>query len=132
MSTVALQYRSHARIEELALGECTMHRAGTSTARWWLLWVHVARETDGQSEDIAVPVIPGGQYTENGPGGRTWGLNKTGPGIWTVSPSINVLNDDDARLVVAGHAPTGQSLWHQTPDIVYVPDDEPWTQGKEP
>ena len=110
-----------------------MHRGATASARWWLLWARVACETDGSPLNIAIPVIPGGVYTENGPGGRTWGLTKISAGIWAVLPSVNVLaGDGDGHAVVAGHAPTGRSLWHQTPDIVCVPADEPWTQGQPP
>jgi hypothetical protein len=102
----ALMYRSHGRIEDLALNECTIHRAsGSGSARWWQLWFHVIRDSDAQPEVFCVPVNPGSPYTESGPGGRTWGLNKPqasafqpipGTSNWMISPSINVLNDRDA------------------------------------
>ena len=119
-----LQYKSHALIEDLVLGECTIHRAASASGRWWILWFYVARETDGRPEDFAIPVNPNGSYVENGPGGRTWGLNRSEAGVWSISPSINVENTD-ARTVHAGDHPV-PSLWHQTPDIVYVPENEPW------
>lgn len=128
-----LKYQAHARIDDLALYECTMHRASNSSAaRWWQLWFHVLRDSDGQPELFCVPVQLGA-YTDNGPGGRTWGLTKPtasvyeltpGTSNWMISPSINVLSGGDA---VAGPAPT--SLWHQTPEIVGVPDLELWTTG---
>ncbi len=133
-----LKYRSHAMIHELALGECTVHPASNSSSvRWWQLWFYVLRDSDGQPETFCVPVNPGGSYSENGPGGRTWGLTipdasmyESPPSTrtWQVTPSVNVLDDRDA---VAG---TRQypSLWHQTPAIVGVPLDERWTTGAPP
>jgi hypothetical protein len=75
-----------------------------------------------------IPVQQGGGCfgsTSRAPGGRTWGLTKTGNGTWQVSPSINVLNDRDA--INGTH--NGPSLWHQTPSISGVPDDEVWAMG---
>lgn len=133
-----LKYISATLIDDLAVGECTMHRAsGAGAARWWLLWFRVLRETDGQPEDFCVPMNPGGSSIENGPGGRTWGLVcpkasaqdvVAGTKNWQVSPSINVLTTGDA---VAGPHPSS-SLWHQTPEIVGVPDGEPWANGAAP
>lgn len=130
-----LRYRPHAQIEDLALGECTMHRAsGSGSARWWLLWFYVRRDSDGEPETFCVPVNPLGSFSESGPGGRTWGLTcpeasaqLSAPGTrnWMISPSINVLADGDALAGTHEHP----SLWHQTPEIVDVPDSEPWTQG---
>lgn len=121
-----LKYRGHVNVEELQPGECTIHRAKDGPKVWWNLWWYVPRETDGQLEAFVVPVIPGGPYTEAGPGGRSWGLTRSGPGRWQIAPSINVLDDAGARRVVAGFAPTGRSLWHQTPAIVDVPEGESW------
>ena len=124
-----LKYRSHASIHALALGECTVHHASTDDGKhWWNLWFHVVREMDGLPDTFVVPVNPNGSYVENGPGGRTWGLTRSSVGIWQVSPSINVLDDAGARDVLAGQSvsPDRRSLWHQTPTIVDVPDDEPW------
>jgi hypothetical protein len=125
----ALQYHSSALIESLPLGHCTIHRARDGAKTWWNLWIHVTRTNDGAPDVFVVPVIPNGDYTENGPGGRSWGLKKTGPGEWQVSPSINVLKDNDKTVVVTGLAPESISLWHQTPSLVYVPDGEPWQAG---
>ena len=122
-----LIYKSHSLIEDLQPGECTIHRCGTPDGkRWWNLWFYVPRETDGVLEDFVVPVNPGGAYTENGLGGKTWGFTKSGAGVWQVSPSINVLDDAGARAVQAGGRPATPSLWHQTPSVVGVPDGEPW------
>lgn len=133
-----LKYRSHAQIEDLAVGECTMHRASNSgPGRWWMLWFHVLRDSDGQPETFAVPVNPRGAYSDAGPGGRTWGLTLPdasqypaagGTFNWQISPSINVLNDRDA--IDGTH--DQPSLWHQTPAIVGVPFDEPWANGAAP
>lgn len=129
-----LKYQSHARIEDLALYECTVHRASNaSAAHWWQLWFHVLRDSDGQPELFCVPVQVGA-YTENGPGGRTWGLSQPiasaydrppGTANWMISPSINVLDDRDAVAGTHVHP----SLWHQTPEVVGVPDTELWTTG---
>ena len=123
-----LLYKSHAMIGDLAVGECTMHRAsGSRAARWWQLWFLALRETDGQPENFCVPMNPNGHYLENGPSGRTWGLTKIGAGLWQVSPSIDVGGDRNARTNAVG-----PSLWHQTPQIVGVPDAEPWANGVAP
>lgn len=132
-----LRYRSNVCVSELAVGECTMHRAADSSgARWWLLWFRVNRDSDGLPDDFAVPVNPNGPYLDPGPGGRTWGLNRVDrelqPGAWQVSPSIDVKN---TRAVHAGEAvapmivPAPTSLWHQTPTIIEVPDGEAWISG---
>jgi hypothetical protein len=123
-----LRYRSNVCVSALEVNECTMHRAGDSTgARWWLLWLRVNRDSDGQPDDFAVPVNPNGEWIEAGPGGRTWGLHRTSPvgsepGVWQVAPSINVL---EARAAYAGEHDV-PSLWHQTPSIVDVPEGETW------
>ncbi len=123
---MTLTYKPHALIEDLALGECTVHRASNaSAARWWLLWFYVARETDGQPETFCVPVAPNDSYSESGPGGRTWGLTNVGSNRWQVAPSINVLNNGES--VNGEHSLP--SLWHQTPQIVGVPDSENWATG---
>lgn len=126
-------YKPGATVEGLAVNECAVHHASDGAGkRWWNLWLYVARETDGELETFVVPVNPGGGYVEGGPGGKTWGLTKTASGTWQVAPSINVLDDEGARQIQAGEAPTGRSLWHQTPQIVGVPDAEPWANGAAP
>lgn len=121
--TVTLRYRSNVCVGDLEVGECTIHRASDSSGkRWWLLWFRVNRETDGQPEDFAAPVNPNGGWIEAGPGGKTWGLNRAGMGVWSISPSINVIN---IRAVHPGEHEL-PSLWHQTPDLIGVPDDA-WT-----
>ena len=124
-----LVYRSHAMIEDLEVGECTMHRAsGAEAGRWWQLWFRVQRDTDGQADTFCVPMNPGGPLIAQGPGGRTWGLLKRCIGQWQVTPSINVLASGDAH-----HGPSADgSIWHQTPTIVGVPEDEPWARGAAP
>ena len=112
-----LRYRHNIMVDDLTVGECTIHRASDShAARWWLLWFYVLRDSDAQPEVFCVPVNPGGAYVEAGPGGRTWGLtcppasaHMALPGTknWMVAPSINVLDDRDA--VAGSHA--HPSLW---------------------
>jgi len=120
-----LRYRGLVPVEDLAIGECTVHRAGNdSGAKWWLLWFRVEREDGGGPIDVAVPINPNGSYVEDGPGGRTWGLTRAGVGTWQVSPSINVLAD---QLHPGPHE--SPSLWHQTPRVVGVSDGEPWIAG---
>jgi hypothetical protein len=120
-----LRYRSNVGVEDLAVGECTIHRAGDATGkRWWLLWFYVNCETDGQPKDFAVPVNPNGGWIEDGPGGKTWALTRDtlDASTWHVSPSINVINTGDVH---AGEH-TAPSLWHQTPDIIGVIVGDAW------
>lgn len=113
-------------VEDLQVGECTMRRAvDPNGARYWHMWFRALRETDGQPFDFCVPMNPNGGYTENGAGGKTWGLACIGIGAWQVSPSINVLNTGDVHP--GEHA--APSLWHQTPTVTGVPDDAPWIGG---
>ena len=125
MSDISLQYKSHAMIDSLRLGECTIHRAGNSNgSKWWNLWMCVARDSDKQEDYFCVPVNPNYDLVPNGPGGRHWGLKKTGAGIWTVTPSVNVLSNN--HVYPGPHPNRITSLWHHTPDIVFVPDGESW------
>jgi hypothetical protein len=123
MST--LHYRSNVCVSDLQVGECTIHRAGTSdNVRWWLLWFCVVSEVDGQQLDAAVPINPNGGYVADGPGGKTWGLTQVSHDTtWQIAPSINVLG---SRVAHPGDHPTEVSLWHQTPPIVDVPNGEAW------
>jgi hypothetical protein len=123
-----LNYKPHAQIEDLAVGECTVHScAAANGLRWWQLWFRVEREDNGQPADFVVPIAPHGSLTESGPGGKTWGVTRVGAGLWQVSPSINVL----AGEVVAGAHPE-PSIWHRTPQIDGVPDSEHWAAGAQP
>lgn len=121
-----LRYRSFVDVEDLEVGECTMHRClnGNGPAEYWHLWCRVLREDNGQSLDFCVPVNPGGAFDENGIGGKTWGLTRAGDGRWQFSPSINVLAD--RQLHPGPH--DAPSMWHQTPAVVGVPDGEAWTR----
>jgi hypothetical protein len=85
-----LRYRSFVPIETLDVGECTIHGLRDSTGKRiaWGLWILVRREDNGEEERLRVPVHVG-EHTENGPGGRTWGLRSLGSGEWQVSPSID-------------------------------------------
>lgn len=125
MST--LRYRSFVDVDDLQLGECTIHACsvGANGIEFWHVWFHVARDSDGQPDTFSVPINPNGGWIENGPGGKTWGLMPASPGTWQVSPSINVL---DTRDVHPGPHPS-PSLWHQTPLIVDVPPGEAWIRG---
>lgn len=128
-----LHYRSFVPVEDLLEDECSVHRASAGVGkRFWLLWWNSKRETDGVLEVFCVPIIPSGSYSENGPGGRSWGCNRAGVGRWMIGPSVNVLDDEGAHQVVAGHAPTSISLWHKTPLLTGVPEDEPWARGQQP
>jgi hypothetical protein len=122
-----LVYRSFVAVGAIGLDECTIHRAGhpsvaSSGARWWNLWFNVLR-SDGVQDAFVVPINPNGAYEEYGAGGRTWGFTKTGIGVWQVTPSINVLED---RATVGAIVTTVRSLWHQTPAVVGVPENELW------
>lgn len=116
-----LHYAGTVLIDDLTIGECTVHRAANGDGRWWLLWLRVRRDDTGDPIDVAVPINPGGEYIAEGPGGKTWGLQRSDSGTWQVSPSINVLVD---QVHPGPH--DAPSMWHQTPRIVDVPDDAPW------
>lgn len=118
-----LQYRSFAEVDDLHVGECTMHRATDGTTRWWQLWMRVV-DAHGAEDTFVVPMAPRGVYGEID-SRKTWGLASVGGGTWQVSPSINVL---DTRDVHPGEHPTLGSLWHETPRIVGVPEGESWTK----
>lgn len=115
-----LLYRPCAQRGALDIDECVIVPANPSgdqalgsdqrPAGAWLLMFYV-RTADGYAQYFRTPVNPNGPAVENGPLGRTWGLNRCGANEWQVSPSIDYGN------------------WHQTPKIVEVPDGEPW-QGK--
>lgn len=121
-----LQYRSHARVDELALGECAVRRAGDAQGkRWWNLWARVRSALDGAEFDFCVPVNPGGSFGQ-GPGGKTWGMSPTSErGVWLVSPSIDVKQGSPHDTFAGGEA-SGPSLWHEIARVVDVPDSEPW------
>jgi hypothetical protein len=124
-----LRYKSGVMVEELAIGDCCIHRVSGSDGKpaYWHLWFYVAREDNGAPETFAVPIIPRGAYTETGPGGRSWGFTDQGGGTWQISPSINVVNlDATGHEVVAGPNAHQQSIWHQTPAVIGVPTGEPW------
>ena len=125
MSGDVLKYRSFVMVEELAIDECTIHHATKGDAKFLNFWFYVNRDSDGQPEVFCVPVIPNGSYTENGLGGRSWGLTRSGDG-WQISPSIDVYTDADAKAVRAGQPRHEASLWHNTPRVVDVPDGEAW------
>jgi hypothetical protein len=127
-----LRYRPNVHIADLSEDECTVHRAKNAKWRYWNLWWNSRRETDGELEIFCVPVLPNASYIEDGPGGRSWGLTRAGVGRWLISPSINVLVDEEKRQFVAGHVLTSSSIWHKTPLIIEVPEDESWARGEAP
>lgn len=133
MGEEVLEYVPGADPKELAPGQCTVRSSGEagSAKRWWLLWLCVTRVDDGKPETRHLPVSPRQGPQPHDRGWGTWGLQpiEGAPHEWQISPSIAMLErfKDEA---------TGQhvdkEIWHQTPKIVGVPDDEMWTQGGEP
>ena len=105
-----LTYRPYAERGALDLDECTIAPVATGAGVAWMMHFYV-RTTDGDEQTFRVPVNPHGPPVENGPLGRTWGLTRSTPGSWQISPSIDFGN------------------WHQTPMIVGVPEGEPWIGG---
>lgn len=115
-------YRSFVRIGELAAGECTIHRGERDGKAYWLLWLHI--DLPEPNTHIGVAVNPGGDYAEDGPGGKTWGMRETTtPGAWFLAPSVNALG---AGEVHPGEHPTETSIWHQDVVVTGVPLGEPW------
>jgi hypothetical protein len=123
-----LVYKPHSLIEDLKINECTIHRAGDGKgARWWNLWFYVKLDDVNVLRDFVVAVNPGGNYSEHGPAGRTWGFVKTQPGVWLITPSINIHQPDGYGIETKPGAAPFRSLWHHTPRILGVPDKgEPW------
>lgn len=128
-----LQYRTNQQCpfaSSLATGECIVRPTANAdgTKKWWMLWFCFVRSDNQQREVAAVPIAPNGAPDENGVGGRTWALTNMGAGLWRVTPSINVLDHPEGLLAHPGEHPdtTLVSVWHETPDIVYVPSGEPW------
>lgn len=122
-----LRYKGfHAEPEDLALGECTVRPTAAADGKsYWRLWAYVTREDTGTPQMIGCPINPNGSYIADGPGGKTWGLTRSGAMTWQVAPSINVLTHGEVH---PGDHPA-PSMWHQTPAIVDVPDGEAWQRG---
>ena len=119
-----LRYRSFVEADDLAVDECTIKTClAESGKRFWHMWVRVTDLV------FCVPVAPNVVGCSEGPGGKTWGLCRSGLNRWQIQPSINVLESKDVH---PGHHPTERSLWHQTPALVGVPDLEKWQLGGEP
>jgi hypothetical protein len=132
MSDFTLRYAGyHKPIEDLAVGECTVRPCaepnGTTS---YLLWFYVLDDEGVALETLEVPIIPNGLFTPAGPGGRSWGFTRAGAGVWQVSPSINVLPHPvtpGAKFIHPGNHPTiTTSHWHHTPEVLGVPEGEPW------
>lgn len=125
-----LRYRSFVEVDELEVGECTIKTCiASGSVRFWHMWGRVLRATDAKPQTFCVPIDPNGGYVENGPGGKTWGLKRSGLNRWQIDPSINVLESEQAH---PGLHPTERSIWHQKPALVGVPDLERWQLGGEP
>jgi hypothetical protein len=117
-----LRYRSCVLVEALGINEATIRRTHQDDKQWWMLWFYViCTKSPPCEQHIGVPIQPNRGPNAQGPGGRTWGFTKTAAGVWTVSPSINVL-----AVAVDFGPPQGGSWWHQVPSVVDVPDGEPW------
>lgn len=129
MAEYQVRYRPmDVMVDDLSLGEGTVHRCGRGDQGpvWWLLWMCVTRDTDGQEVRYCVPVAPNGDYDEKGAGGKTWGLRRDFGmrlGTWRVSPSVNVLLTEEVHP--GEHREVG-SQWHKNVVLVEVPDGEPW------
>ncbi len=119
-----LRYRSFVEVDDLGVGECTVKVCvAENGVRFWHMWVRVLRD-GGQPLVFCVPVAPNVVGPSDGPpGGKTWGLCRSGLNRWQIAPSINVLESKDVH---PGLHPTERSIWHQTPALVEVPDLERW------
>lgn len=123
------RYRAFVDVDDLAVGDCTVHRAAGGNGRWWQLWFVVDVPTRGRLA-VAVPVNPGGDYTPIGPGGKTWGLARTSKsGVWHVKPSVNVLVSGTPHPGLLGGM---VSLWHDWVRLSGVGEADTWTAGGPP
>ena len=123
-----LRYRSFVEVDELAVGECTVKTCIAGTTRFWHMWARVLG-ISGEPLTFCVPIAPNIVGASDGPGGKTWGICRSGLNRWQIQPSINVLESKDVH---PGAHPTERSIWHQTPALVGVPDLERWQLGGEP
>jgi hypothetical protein len=133
VADAVLEYVPGAEPEELAPGQCTVRSSGEhgTSRRWWLMWLCVERSDDGKPERRHLPVNPRGYATSCSPGWGTWGLQPVEgePHAWQISPSIAMM--ERYKDGVTGEV-RDREIWHKTPKIVSVPDDEMWTRGGEP
>jgi hypothetical protein len=122
---ISLSYRGRIFVDDLLVGECTIHRCfDDQGGRWWNLWFSVRRQSDNIPDIFCVPVNPNKPPLENSTRGKTWGLSKdtTEPLVWNLSPSVNILGTRDP------HPGTHErpSLWHDTIRITDAPEGEAW------
>ena len=61
---------------------------------------------------------------------HSWGLRRAGPGRWQVEPSIKCL--DRIRDPADPTKSKEIEVWHETPAVVDVPEDEPWSVAAAP
>jgi hypothetical protein len=125
-----LRYRSFVEAEDLAIGECTVKTClSDKGVRYWHMWARVLSTNDSSPLVFCVPIMPNVVGPCDGPGGKTWGLCRSGLNRWQITPSINVLESGKTH---PGLHPDQKSQWHQTPALVEVPDLERWQLGGEP
>jgi hypothetical protein len=108
----------------LADNECTIFCSGGDARFKWYLRICYRQKTDGELAECAVPVFPNADAPEGKPG---WGLKRVKDGCWQVSPSIKITTSrpdpsDPSRQQEV-------ELWHETPVVVGVPEEERWTHG---
>jgi hypothetical protein len=89
--------------KDMIAGTCTIRRIGGGLAQLTICY----QSKDGEVWRKSLPVRPNGQH---GDPEHAWGLTRSGPGRWQVTPSINL----------------GDDHWHETPTIIDVPEGEEW------
>ena len=99
-----LKYRRGVSRTDLQENECTIRMIGGGLAQFVFCYHD---KSNGERWTHSMPVRPNGQH--GGPE-RAWGLNRSGPNRWQITPSINL----------------GDDHWHETPAVVDVPDGEDW------
>jgi hypothetical protein len=111
----------------LAPGECAIGKDENGT---WLAF-SFTRTTDGKPETRRIPIHVGGPPTHNVEGkGGAWGFTRVSPGVWQVSPSIQCLEQRRDPNDPTKHVDV--ETWHETPQVVDVPENEPWMAGAAP
>lgn len=112
------RYSAGVAPDVLSPGECAIGKSAPGGTVY--LAFCFTRVTDGKPETRRIPIHVGGTPDNDG-----WGFTLVVPGVWQVTPSIKCserLHNDPSDSAKYEDV----EVWHETPQVVGVPDDEPW------